>query len=71
MPACNTVNSTTTPCCYPDYDKLNGIQVQDIFAYLNDWFAGSTYAEVGGDGTTNNLSVGNIFAFLNAWFAGC
>jgi hypothetical protein len=70
-PACNTGGSTSTPCCYPDYDKVNGIQVADIFAFLNDWFASSPYAQVGGDGTSSVLAVADIFAFLNAWFAGC
>jgi hypothetical protein len=44
--------------------------VQDIFDFLNDWFAGRKSAIVGGDGTTGTLAVQNIFNFLNAWFAG-
>jgi hypothetical protein len=67
---CN-VASTTTPCCYADYNKVNGITVQDIFDFLNSWFSGSHFAIVGGDGVTGTLSVQNIFDFLNAWFAGC
>ncbi|HVU63126.1 MAG TPA: hypothetical protein VHC70_04070, partial [Phycisphaerales bacterium] len=58
------------PCCYPDYNKLNGITVGDIFDFLNDWFAGQKFAIVGGDGTHGQLQVQNIFDFLNAWFAG-
>jgi hypothetical protein len=68
--ACNATGNTATPCCYPDYDKMNGVQVGDIFAFLNDWFAGSKFAIPGGDGETGTLSVQNIFDFLNAWFAG-
>lgn len=67
--SCNASGNTTTPCCYADYDKLNGIQVNDIFAFLNDWFANSTFATVGGNGTTTP-GVPDIFGFLNAWFAG-
>lgn len=66
---CNS-GSTSTPCCYADYNKLNGISVQDIFDYLNDWFAGRPYANTGSTGT-GPLTVQNIFSFLNAWFAGC
>ncbi|MBY0310645.1 MAG: lamin tail domain-containing protein [Phycisphaerales bacterium] len=60
---------TTTPCCYADYDKTGGIQTNDIFAYLNDWFASSTFADFGGDGTATP-DTNDIFSFLNAWFAG-
>ena len=61
---CGTSNST--PCCYGDYNKLNGISVQDIFDFLSDWFAGNPYAHTGGDGSTGVLSVQNIFDFLSA-----
>ncbi len=67
--ACSST-SATSPCCHADYDKLDGIQVADIFAYLNDWFASSTFADFGGDGAGNTPDVNDIFSFLNAWFAG-
>jgi hypothetical protein len=69
-PACNTGGSTTTPCCYADFNKINGLSVQDIFDYLNSWFAGSLLSKTGGDGVTGTLAVQDIFDFLNAWFAG-
>jgi hypothetical protein len=69
--ACNAGGSTTTPCCYADFNKNGTLQVQDIFDYLNAWFQGSLYAKVGGDGVSGTLAVADIFAFLNAWFAGC
>jgi hypothetical protein len=68
---CNAGGSTSSPCCYADYDKLNGLAVQDIFAYLNDWFAGSPFANTAGDGQSSALTVQHIFDFLNAWFVGC
>jgi hypothetical protein len=68
--ACNAPGNARTPCCYADYNKTGGISVQDIFDFLNDWFAGSKFAIVGGDGNTGVLNVQNIFDFLNAWFAG-
>lgn len=70
VPQCNAPGITSTPCCYADFDKLNGISVQDIFAFLNAWFAGSPYALTGGNGDTGTLTVQNIFDFLNAWFSG-
>ena len=68
--ACNITGNTTTPCCYADYNKLNGIGVPDIFDFLADWFAGSPFANTGGDGNPAALQVQNIFDFLAAWFAG-
>jgi len=67
---CNAGGNTSTSCCYGDYNKSSGVTVQDIFAFLADWFAGSPYARVGGDGTPGPLTVQNIFDFLSAWFAG-
>ncbi len=66
---CNASGNATSPCCFADYDKVSGIQVNDIFGYLNDWFANSTFADVGGTGSTQP-DVNDIFSFLNAWFAG-
>jgi hypothetical protein len=68
--ACNAVPLSNTPCCYADYNKIGGLSVQDIFDFLGDWFAGSPYANVGGNGTPGPLSVQNIFDFLSDWFAG-
>jgi hypothetical protein len=67
---CNSGGSTTTPCCFADYNKTGGVTVGDIFDFLNDWFAASPYANFGGDGSPATLAVQNIFDFLNAWFAG-
>jgi DNA-binding beta-propeller fold protein YncE len=49
-----------------DVDGDLAVTVQDIFALLNAWFAGS--ADFNRDGVT---SVQDIFDYLNAWFAGC
>jgi hypothetical protein len=68
--ACNTSNTSNTPCCLADYNKTGGVSVQDIFDFLADWFAGSPYANTGGNGSATSLSVQNIFDFLAAWFAG-
>ncbi len=65
-----TLGNTTTPCCYANYNHNATLEVQDIFDFLNDWFAGKKAAIVGGDGATGSLAIANIFDFLNAWFAG-
>jgi hypothetical protein len=53
--------------CVADFDGSGVIGVQDIFDYLNAWFAGNPRADVDGGG----ISVQDIFDFLNLWFAGC
>jgi hypothetical protein len=67
--SCGTIS--TAPArfitCVADYDCSGELSVQDIFAYLNAWFAGASSADFNGGG----LSVQDIFDFLNAWFAGC
>jgi hypothetical protein len=65
------LTSTQTPCCFANYNHNATLEVQDIFDFLNDWFAGRPIAIPGGDGTSNNgIAVQNIFNFLNAWFGG-
>ena len=69
-PSCNSGGSTSTPCCRPDFNHVNGITVQDIFDYLAAWFAGATSADFVGNGA-GTPDVQSIFNFLGAWFAGC
>jgi hypothetical protein len=68
--ACNPTVLSHVPCCYADYNKLNGITVTDIFNFLTDWFSLSPYARIGSDGSPGPLAPQNIFDFLNNWFAG-
>ncbi len=68
--ACNASGpggSNTTPCCKADFNHTSGIAVQDIFDFLNAWFASSAAADFNGGG----LDVQDIFDFINAWLAGC
>ncbi len=53
--------------CPTDFNKSHSLEVQDIFDFLNAWFAGNPSADFNGGG----LSVQDIFDYLNAWFAGC
>lgn len=67
---CNAPANTTTPCCKADFDQSGAVSVQDIFAFLDAWFTGSTTADIVSNGSTPP-TVQSIFAFLNAWFTGC
>ncbi len=54
--------------CAADFNGTGGLTVQDIFDFLNAWFASLPSADfnhVGG------ITVQDIFDFLNAWFTGC
>ena len=52
----------TTPDCPCDWNG-GGVNVQDIFDFLGDWFAGG--GDFNNDGTQN---VQDIFDFLGCWF---
>jgi hypothetical protein len=54
--------------CRADHNADGTLAVNDIFQFLNDWFAGLPNADFDGMG---GLQVADVFAFLNAWFAGC
>jgi probable HAF family extracellular repeat protein len=54
--------------CPADFNGNGVLSVADVFAYLNEWFAGAAETDVDG---VCSLSVADIFYFLNLWFAGC
>jgi hypothetical protein len=54
--------------CHADYNGTGGVAVQDIFDFLNDWFAGVPRADFNG---VDGLTVQDIFDFLNVWFGPC
>lgn len=57
----------TGPVCTADFDFSGTLTPQDIFDYLNAWFAGSASADMDG---LPGLSPQDIFVFLNLWFVG-
>jgi hypothetical protein len=65
--ACNPPTELRTPCCVADFNQDGVLNTQDIFDYLNGWFASDSATDFGGDG----ISVQDIFDYLNAYFTGC
>jgi hypothetical protein len=63
-----TSGSAMLTICAADASCSGTLEVQDIFDFLNNWFAGLPSADFDGQ---NGLEVQDIFAFLNAWLAGC
>lgn len=68
--ACGTRTSASTfaRICLADFNGGGAVTVQDIFDFLNAWFASDPSADFNG---AFGITVGDIFDFLNAWFVGC
>ncbi len=54
--------------CVADFNRVNGVSVQDLFDFLTAWLDGNPAADVNG---VNGVSVQDIFDFLTRWLAGC
>lgn len=67
---CNSQANTTTPCCRPDFNKDGMVSSQDLFDFLESYFAGNPLADFVGNGT-GIPSVNSVRAFVSAWSAGC
>lgn len=61
-----TINSANP--CPPDVDGNPGLDVSDIFFFLNLWFTNDLQADWDG---ANGVDVPDIFGYLTDWFAGC
>jgi subtilisin-like proprotein convertase family protein len=60
----------TPPCtatCQADFDQNGTRTIDDIFIFINAWFANDPRTDVNGDGR----NIDDIFIFLNIWFQGC
>ena len=67
---CNQTGIHSTPCCHADFNKINGVSVDDLFAYLAKWFENSPFCDVNGNGS-GAPTIDDLFMFLNAYFVGC
>ncbi len=55
--------------CRADYDNSSVVNVDDLFAYLTDWFAGVPDADVQGSIGLPDMS--DLMAFINTWLTPC
>ncbi len=53
--------------CQADFNGNGSATIDDIFLFLNAWFAGNPAADMNGDG----IDINDIFTYLNLWFSGC
>lgn len=57
-------------CCYADFNHDGTPSIDDLFLYLNAYFTGSPWANVGGDGVAAP-TIDDLFLYINAYFNGC
>lgn len=65
---CNPAGNATSPCCHADFNQSGSVTVQDLFDFLDPWFAGSPAGDVNHNGDTG---LQDLFDYLAFWFAGC
>ena len=66
------VRVRVTPACSADFNGTDGVTADDIFAFLDAWFAQNGQAGSGLSADFNGdelVTADDIFAFLDAWFA--
>jgi hypothetical protein len=72
-------NAATLSLCIADFDCSGAANLDDIFIFLNAWFAGCNGTQPGAPclGRTcdvnglNGVNLDDLFIFINVWFAGC
>lgn len=60
--------------CIADFNQADGVTADDIFFYLDAWFAQNGLTGPGNTADVNNdlvVNADDIFFYLDAWFAGC
>lgn len=62
------IASSVPAPCPADFNGAGGVSVDDLFGFLNAWFASDPRADFN---TVGGVSVDDLFAYLNAWFVGC
>jgi hypothetical protein len=59
---------TRLGCCRADFNNDGNRTIDDIFIFLNAWFAQDPRTDVDG---ANGVNIDDIFIFINLWFVGC
>jgi hypothetical protein len=54
--------------CHADFSCDNAVTIDDIFIFLNAWFAQNPRTDYDYSGA---ITIDDIFIYLNSWFAGC
>lgn len=62
--------STTPPqgCCRADFNQDTIVNIDDIFIYLNAWFAADPRCDVNDNAI---VEIDDVFVFINVWNARC
>jgi hypothetical protein len=61
-------SSASPASCAADFDLDGAATIDDIFVYLNAWFAYDPRCDLDAGGS---VTIDDLFLFLNRWFAGC
>jgi hypothetical protein len=62
------IDIPSMPTCRVDYDNNGSVSLDDVFQFINGWFAQAPAADY--DNSTT-FTIDDIFQFINAWFTGC
>lgn len=54
--------------CLADFNRDNSVTLQDLFEYMDAWFAAAPDADVNND---QAVTLQDLFDFLDLWFVGC
>jgi hypothetical protein len=68
IPADEAAEGEGVPDCLADWNASDDVDVFDLLAYLDDWFAGSVEAELDGSA---GVDVFDLLSYLDLWFVGC
>ncbi len=56
------------PCCAANFNRINGVNVQDIYDFLTTWFTLDPLADFNASGS---ITTGDVLDFLREWQQGC
>lgn len=54
--------------CFADFDRSGQSTIDDVFVFLNAWFAGDPRTDVD---QTPGVGIDDFFVFIDGWFDGC